>query len=94
VVRMEQVACRRVKTRDLPRAKFATHVNHISSGYQEALVARLSMAWGTITSGHIFDQMTREESDDECEMLDARAAVPVGLHSSLTQCQKESTRFK
>ncbi len=94
VVRMEQVACRPVKTRDLPRAKFATHMNRISEGYQQALLARIRMCWSTILSGHIFDDMSREESDELCEILDGKAATPVGLHPALTRCMGESARWK
>jgi len=94
VVRMEQIACRQVKTRDLPRAKFATHMNKISEGYQQALLARITMAWSTITGGHIFDDMSREESDELCDLLDGRAGTPVGLHPALIQCQREEVRFK
>lgn len=94
VVRMEQVACRPVKSRDLPRAKFATHMNRISDGYQQALLARIKMCWSTILSGHIFDTMTREESDEQCELLDGKAATPTGLHPELVDCLKETTRFK
>lgn len=94
VVRMEQVACRTVKTRDLPRAKFATHMNRVSDNYQQALLARIKMCWSTIISGHIFDHMSREESDELCEILDGKAAIPIGLHPALADCMKESVRFK
>jgi hypothetical protein len=94
VVRMEQIACRPVKTRDLPRAKFATHMNKISDGYQQALLARVTMCWATITSGYIFSDMSRQESDEMCEILDGKAKTPIGLHPALADCMKESTRFK
>lgn len=94
VVRMEQIACRPVKTRDLPRAKFATHMNRISEGYQQALLARVKMCWSTILSGHIFDDLSREESDDQCELLDGKASTPIGLHPALAGCMTESARWK
>lgn len=94
VVRMEQIACRPVKSRDLPRAKFATHMNKIGENYQQALLSRIVMAWNTIKSGHIFTDMTREESDELCELLDDNASVPFNLHPALVACQKESVRFK
>ena len=94
VVRMEQIACRPVKSRDLPRAKFATHMNRISEPYQQALLARLKMCWCTILSGHIFDDLPRQESDDLCEMLDGKANTPIGLHPALVGCMTESARWK
>ena len=91
VVRMEQIACRPVKHLDFPRAKFACHMNRISELYQEQLVTRLTTAWGCIESGHIFTDVSREDSDKRCEMLDAVAATPIGLFPELDQAA--SMRF-
>jgi len=94
VIRMEQVACRPVKDRFHPRAKFATHMSRISKGHQEKLLARIKMCWETILSGHIFTDRSRQESDDMCEMLDGKANTPVGLHPALDRHRDTSTRFK
>ena len=94
VVRMEQIACRPVKTRDLPRAKFATHMNKIGEVYQNEVLARASQCWATIKNGHIFTELTREDSDERCELLDGRSAMPVGLHPILDKYKEEETRFK
>jgi len=94
VVRMEQIACRQVKSRDLPRAKFATHMNKISESYQHGVMARAAECWATIQSGHIFTDMPREDSDSQCDLLDGRASTPIDLHPALASCMKESTRFK
>lgn len=94
VVRIEQVACRPVKNRTLPRAKFATHMGRISKKHQEALLARIKMCWETVISGHIFTDMNRKESDDMCEMLDNKAKIPIGLHPILDRYRTISTRFK
>jgi len=94
VIRMEQVACRPVKDRFHPRAKFATHMCRIGKAHQEKLLARVKMCWATIQSGHIFTDMSREDSDDMCEMLDGKAKTPRGLHPSLDRCRETSTRFK
>lgn len=94
VIRMEQVACRPVKDRPLPRAKFATHMARISKNHQEALLARIKMCWETIQSGHIFTDRSREESDTLCEMLDGKSKVPTGLHPVLDKVKFETTRFK
>lgn len=94
VIRMEQVACRPVKDRPLPRAKFACHMARISKAHQEKLLARIKMCWQTVTSGHIFTEMSRAESDEMCEMLDGKANTPTGLHPALDRCRTTSTRFK
>lgn len=88
VVRMEQIACRPVTTRNLPRAKFSTHMNRIGARYQEQLVNRIHECWNTIRSGHIFTNMTREASDARCQALDARVGIPSGLHPILSGCLK------
>jgi hypothetical protein len=87
IVRMEQVACRPVKHLDLPRAKFATHLNRINRNYQENLVTRLTTCWATIANGHIFTDLSREASDKKREMLDHAATVPMGLFPDLDECQ-------
>jgi len=94
VVRMEQIACRPVKTRDLPRAKFATHMNRVSEAYQDSLLTRITTCWATIKSGHIFDDMTREESDELCELLDRQARMPIDLHPALRSAREEGYKFK
>lgn len=94
VIRMEQVACRPVKTRDLPRAKFATHMCRISKAHQEDLLARIKMCWETILSGHIFTDKSKEDSDEMCEMLDGKSRTPTGLHPVLDKVKFETTRFK
>jgi hypothetical protein len=93
VIRMEQIACRPVKTQKLPRAKFATHMNRISSEYQDDLLTRIKVCWASIESGHIFTDMSREDSDELIDLLDGKAKMPVGLHPALLSCQNESKRF-
>ena len=94
VIRMEQVACRPVKDRPLPRAKFATHMSRISKAHQEQLLARVKMCWDTILSGHIFTDRNRADSDELCEMLDGKASVPTGVHTVLDRYKETSVRFK
>jgi hypothetical protein len=94
VIRMEQIACRPVKSQPLPRAKFATHMSRISKDYQQAVLARVKMCWGTILSGHIFSDVSRERSDEICEQLVDKAKTPPGLHPALSKCLTETVRFK
>lgn len=94
VIRMEQIACRPVKSQPLPRAKFATHMSRISKGYQESVLARVKMCWSTIQSGHIFTDVSREQSDEICEQLVDKAKTPMGLHPVLNKYLNTTTRFK
>jgi hypothetical protein len=94
VIRMEQISCRPVKTRELPRAKFTIHMAKISKAYQEAVLARIKMCWSTIEGGHIFTDVSRERSDEICEQLIAKAKRPRGLHPILDKYADTSTRFK
>jgi len=93
VVRIEQVACRPVKTRDLPRAKFACHMARISESHQKRLLTRIQDCWDTIHSGHIFNDVSREDSDKLCEVLDLQAQAPKELQPALGNSD-EYTRFK
>ncbi len=94
IIRMEQIACRPVKSQPLPRAKFATHMSRISKAYQESVLARVKMCWETILSGHIFTDVSRERSDEICEQLIAKAKQPLGLHPVLTRYANTTARFK
>jgi hypothetical protein len=94
IIRMEQIACRPVKSQPLPRAKFATHVSRISKDFQEQVLARVKMCWATIMSGHIFTDVSRERSDEICGQLVAKAKMPPGLYPSLTRKADTSLRFK
>lgn len=94
VIRMEEIACRPVKGQPLPRAKCVTHMARIGKAHQESLLARIKTCWSTIQDGHIFTDLSREESDEMCEMLDGKANTPFGLHPALDRNCNESTRFK
>ena len=69
-------------------------MNRVSDNHQQALMARLKMCWSTILGGHIFTDMSRQESDELCEILDGKAKTPPGLHPELAGCMAESARWK
>lgn len=87
VIRMEQICMRPVKARDLPRGKFATHLNRVSSGHQTWLLKRYQEAWDAIQSGHIFSDLTVEESRLKCSELDEAAKIPAGVFPALRRSQ-------
>jgi len=73
-----------------PLIRVAQHRCRISTSHQEALMARLHDCWDTIHSGHIFSDMTEEESKARCEVLDMEAPElddPDGLWAMVNERQ-------
>ena len=64
---IDQIACKPAEP--LPLLRVAQHRCRISSFWQHSLQSRLQDCWRTIQSGHIFTELTREESDSRCEVL-------------------------
>ena len=50
--------------------RVASHRSCISAAFQTALLDRLALMWTAITTGHIFDRLSRADSDSRCHMLD------------------------
>jgi hypothetical protein len=60
------------------RLRFASHRLKISPEYQYNLFALVKQVWSVIESGHIFRDMSAEQSRARCELLDKRAEAMVG----------------
>ena len=60
------------------RLRFASHRLRISPEYQYNLFALVKQIWKIIDSGWIFRNMSREQSDARCELLEERAKAMVG----------------
>ena len=58
-----------------PKIRVANQAARISSGYQKTLMEGLKTTWNIIQSGHIFDDLSREDSDARCEILDRQAQM-------------------
>ncbi len=56
--------------------RVAQHRSLVSEQFQKDIFIAAHRAWYQIQSGHIFDDMTREKSDIQCQLLELRAAVP------------------
>ncbi len=54
---------------EYPTLRIANHRARVKAEYQKQLVDRVTTCWDAITSGHIFIDMTREESDAQIETL-------------------------
>lgn len=59
----------------IPLLRVASHRMRIGMEFQFGLRDRLSEAWGRITSGHIFSELSREESDERCRGLEEQSAM-------------------
>ncbi|MHC4704407.1 MAG: hypothetical protein ACYTFQ_27970 [Planctomycetota bacterium] len=73
VTGIDQIACKPTPDPDVerhPLIRVAQHRCRISRPWQESLLRRLQDCWNTIQSGHIFTDLSREDSDAQCEVLD------------------------
>jgi len=64
---IDQLACKPSDGRPLIRV--AQHRCRISAFWQHSLMGRLQDMWDTLGSGHIFDDLSREDSDAQCEVM-------------------------
>jgi hypothetical protein len=70
IASIDQLACKPWNGRPLIRV--AQHRCRVSAFWQFSLLERLKRCWDTIQSGHIFTDLSREESDARCETLDMK----------------------
>jgi hypothetical protein len=71
IVGLDQLACKPSPDDNRnPLIRVAQHRCRNSKEWQEGLLERLQNCWATIQSGHIFDDLSREDSDARCELLD------------------------
>lgn len=61
-----------------PLLRIANHRARVSREHQLDLVAKITGCWNAITSGHIFSDLSRSDSDSRCELLDDMA---IGLQT-------------
>lgn len=72
VVGIEELVCSQNGT-GFPNIRVATHRGRISKKFQMQLLSRAQRCWEAITSGHVFQHLSRAQSDARCEMLEALA---------------------
>ena len=58
-----------------PLLRVANHRARISTIHQQNLLQRITNCWGAITSGQIFEDLTLEECQARCEILDRQAIM-------------------
>lgn len=99
VVCIDQLACKPGES-SYPWIRVANHCCRLSETWQTSLLKRLTDCWSVITSGYIFEgMMSREESDDRCEILDMRAsahetAEDGGIEAWVCEIARESIGFR
>jgi len=64
-----------------PRLRYARHRARVKAEYQRKLFDRVQRCWTAITGGHVFTDMSREDSDSRCEVLEE---MSVGLATDNT----------
>lgn len=69
IASIDQLACKPYWD-NRPLIRIAQHRCRVSAFWQFELLNRLQRCWETLQSGHIFTELTREESDARCEVLD------------------------
>lgn len=71
VVSIEQLACKPSKQPNAkPEIRVATHRGYVSKEFQAKLLQSAVNAWAALQNGHIFTDLSREESDKRCKELD------------------------
>lgn len=94
VLSVHQTVAKPMPGGQMPQLRVAKYQARVSSGYQKDLAARLRRCWNSVTSGHIFPELSREENDAKLETL---KDVAMGLVSNGTAAENwfnESTRAK
>ena len=72
VVMIDEIAAKPAEPRPLLRV--ANHRARVTRKYQLELLERAKRCWDAIQSGHIFSDLSREDNDARCELLDDTAA--------------------
>jgi hypothetical protein len=71
IVCIDQIVAKPTTARPLLRV--ANFRSRISASYQKSLLSRIQACWKAISDEHIFIDMTKEESQERCAMLDRQA---------------------
>ncbi len=76
-----------------PLLRVANHVGRVSKPHQLALEARVAKCWKAVTSGHVFQDMTLEDSQSRCEILDGMSSALMSdggvMDTFFTECVRK-----
>jgi len=74
IVCIDQIAGKPIGT-DRPLLRIANHRARISTIHQQNLLMQLQKCWEAIQSGYIFEDLSREDSDARCQVLEQQALM-------------------
>lgn len=92
VVGIDQLACKpspEPEVERFPLIRVAQHRCRLSTDWSTTLLGRIQHCWAQIQSGHVFDDLTREESEARCAALDLQADVVGGEDDDFWSSLKE-----
>jgi len=84
IVGIDQLCCAPTSG-SYPLIRVATHRCRVGEEFQRELEARIVECWNAVCTGWVFRNMTREENDDRCRILDSQYKAyqnPVDYHSN------------
>ena len=93
IVRIECAACRYPKKNPEGRIKWSTHMNRVSATHQIGLIRTYKEIWSCIEDGHIFKEMSKEDSQARCDVLEMQAAAPQSTHKALAGMGADTGNF-
>lgn len=82
VVCIDEIVCKYRSEGEQPLLRVANHRARVGRDHQMNLLRRVQECWNAIQGGHIFTDLSREESDSQCDVL-SRSAI--GLASDGTE---------
>ena len=53
-----------------PQLRYARHRGRVKAEYQHKLFDRVQSVWGRVSSGHLFREMSKDDNDARCEVLE------------------------
>lgn len=71
VISIDEICCK--PAQPFPLIRVAQHRGRVGRDFQLDLIKRIGKAWEAISSGHVFQDMTREQNDSQIELLDTMA---------------------
>ena len=93
VLSVHQIVAKPIANKQ-PLLRVAQYRARVAPAYQFKLADRLRRCWNAVTSGYIFPEFSRSDSDARCEVLDATAIGLQSDGSNLEDYFNEVTREK
>jgi hypothetical protein len=92
VLGIEEICAKFMGGGNPPTLRYARHRGRVKADYQLKLAARVSVCWQAITSGHVFTDLSREDSDARCAVLEEMSVGLMSDGSALDKWFSDATR--